>query len=296
MNRTMGAAALHLRRLFVSDLASVASERGAAKMKEGILLAAVGTSEPDARGAIAKIVDGVKRAFPGADVRLSLTSDAVRRVTLKEEGIAFDSPPVALAKMRDEGISRATVQPLTVIAGEEYDRIASVVRSLRGAGGAHAFSSLNLGAPLIETREDSEKIAALLRKKYGGLDGDGGGVVFVGHGSRASAASAYARLQLLFDEAALPFVIGTIRGSPGIDEVKRRLASLKPTKVTLAPFMIVAGGHAKNDMAASDNPGSWLSVLSKEGYSVNAILKGLGDVDGIPELFASHIAEAARIA
>ena len=290
----MGAAALRLRRLFVSDLASVASERGAAKMKEGILLAAVGTSEPDARGAIAKIVDGVKRAFPGADVRLSLTSDAVRRAALKEEGIAFDSPPVALAKMRDDGISRATVQPLHVIAGEEYDRVASVVRSLRGAGGAHAFSSLHLGAPLLETREDSGKIAALLRKEYGGLAEGRGVVVFVGHGSRASAASAYARLQLLFDDEGLPFVIGTIRGRPGLDEVKRRLASLKPTKVTLAPFMLVAGGHAKNDMAAPDDPGSWLSVLSKGGYSVNAILKGLGDLDGIPELFASHIREAAR--
>ena len=263
-------------------------------MKEGVLLAAVGTSEPDARGAVARIVDGVKRAFPGADVRLSLTSDAVRRAVLKEGGIVADSPSVALAKMRDDGISSVTVQPLTVIAGEEYDRIASVVGALRGAGGTHAFSALHLGAPLLETREDSETIAALLRKEYGGAAGDGGVVVFVGHGSRASAASAYARLQLAFDDAALPFVIGTLLGRPGLDEVKRRLAFLNPSKATLAPFMIAAGGHAKNDLAAPDDPGSWLSVLSKEGYSVNAILKGLGDLDGIPELFASHIREAAR--
>jgi sirohydrochlorin cobaltochelatase len=262
--------------------------------QEGVLLAAVGTSDRDARGALARIVDGVKRAFPGADVRLAITSDAVRRAVLREEGIVVDPPSVALAKMRDDGISAMTVQPLTVIAGEEYDRIASVVGALRDAWGAHAFSSLHLGAPLLETREDSETIATLLRKEYGGHTGDGGVVVFVGHGSRASAASTYARLQLAFDDEGLPFVIGTLLGRPGLDAVKLRLVTMNPSKVTLAPFMIVAGGHAKNDMAAPDDPGSWLSVLSKEGYSVNAILKGLGDVDGIPELFASHIAEAAR--
>jgi sirohydrochlorin cobaltochelatase len=290
----MFAAALCLCLLFASAFAAVAAEKGRAKAKEGILLVAFGTSEPDARGAIAKIVDGVKKAFPEADVRLSFTSNIIRRKVLKEEGIAFDSPLIALAKMQDEGVSSVTVQSLHIIPGEEYNQLASVVRSLRGIEGKYAFSSLNLGAPLLETHEDYEKTVALLKKEYGELAGNGGAVVFMGHGTHHSANAAYAQMQLMFDDAALPFVIGTVEGYPDLDTVKRRLASMKPSKVTLVPFMVVAGDHAKNDMSAKDDPESWLSVLSKEGYSVNALLKGLGDAAGLTELFVGHIREAAR--
>ncbi len=287
-------AALCVCLLFASTCVAAAAEKAKAKAKEGILLVAFGTSEPDARGAIQRIVDGVKKAFPGADVRLSFTSNIIRRKVLKEEGLAFDSPLIALAKMQDDGVVSVTVQSLHIIPGEEYNQLAAVVRSLRSIEGKYAFASLNFGSPLLETYEDYEKAVALLKTKYGALAGNGAAVVFMGHGTHHSANSAYAQMQLLFDDAKLPFVIGTVEGYPSLDTVKRRLADLKPSKVTLVPFMIVAGDHAKNDMSAKDDPESWLSILSKEGYAVETLLKGLGDGDGLAELFVEHIREAAR--
>lgn len=61
-------------------------------------------------------------------------------------------------------------------------------------------------------------------------------------------------------------------------------------KILLMPFMVVAGDHAKNDMAGKEN--SWKSILLSEGYEVRVSLKGLGQFEGIRNIFVEHIEEA----
>ena len=56
------------------------------------------------------------------------------------------------------------------------------------------------------------------------------------------------------------------------------------------PFMMVAGDHAKNDMAGEED--SWKSEMENAGYEVRVILKGLGEVKGIRRIFEEHIREA----
>ena len=63
-------------------------------------------------------------------------------------------------------------------------------------------------------------------------------------------------------------------------------------KAVLMPFMLVAGDHAKNDMAGEED--SWKSRLEEEGYEVRVILKGLGELEGIRKIFLEHIEEAAE--
>ncbi|MGC4019885.1 MAG: sirohydrochlorin cobaltochelatase, partial [Muricomes sp.] len=58
-------------------------------------------------------------------------------------------------------------------------------------------------------------------------------------------------------------------------------------KVILMPFLIVAGDHAKNDMIGNED--SWKSQLEDAGYEVNAVLRGLGEMKGIRNLFIEHI-------
>ena len=55
------------------------------------------------------------------------------------------------------------------------------------------------------------------------------------------------------------------------------------------PFMIVAGDHAQNDMAGEED--SWMSELTEEGYEVRAQIRGLGEMEGIQNLFLEHIEE-----
>ena len=56
--------------------------------------------------------------------------------------------------------------------------------------------------------------------------------------------------------------------------------------------MIVAGDHATNDICGEEE-GSWATEFKKEGYSVECLKKGLGEYEGIRELFAEHVQQAA---
>ena len=59
--------------------------------------------------------------------------------------------------------------------------------------------------------------------------------------------------------------------------------------------MIVAGDHAVNDMAGPEVD-SWKSILTSEGYTVEAKLEGLGLNNDFAALFVDHIADAAQSA
>ena len=57
--------------------------------------------------------------------------------------------------------------------------------------------------------------------------------------------------------------------------------------------MIVAGDHAKNDMAGDDKD-SWYSRFKAEGYEVEPILKGLGEYPEIRRIFVEHLRSVIR--
>ncbi len=51
--------------------------------------------------------------------------------------------------------------------------------------------------------------------------------------------------------------------------------------------MLVAGDHAINDMASDEN--SWKTKLLAEDIDVEVILKGLGEVKGIQDIYMNHL-------
>ncbi|MBR6970567.1 MAG: sirohydrochlorin cobaltochelatase [Firmicutes bacterium] len=55
--------------------------------------------------------------------------------------------------------------------------------------------------------------------------------------------------------------------------------------------MIVCGDHANNDMAG-DEEDSWKSVFEKEGFEVECVMKGLGELKPIRDLIVEHLTES----
>ena len=55
--------------------------------------------------------------------------------------------------------------------------------------------------------------------------------------------------------------------------------------------MVVSGDHANNDMA-SDEEDSWKSRFEAAGYEVECVLKGLGEIEGIQDLYVTHTRDA----
>ncbi|WP_319371919.1 sirohydrochlorin cobaltochelatase [uncultured Ilyobacter sp.] len=51
--------------------------------------------------------------------------------------------------------------------------------------------------------------------------------------------------------------------------------------------MIVAGTHATEDIS-----GEWRETLEKEGFSVEVVMRGMGEMSEIHEIFAGHIKRA----
>ena len=84
-----------------------------------------------------------------------------------------------------------------------------------------------------------------------------------------------------------------MEGLPTLEQVITRL-KWNPAirRLRVMPFMVVAGDHAKNDMAG-DEEDSWKSRLEKAGYQVSCIMKGLGEFPMIQDLFADRALAAA---
>lgn len=55
----------------------------------------------------------------------------------------------------------------------------------------------------------------------------------------------------------------------------------------MQPLMVVAGDHANNDMAG-DEEGSWKDVFTKAGYEVECVIRGLGQLEAIQDIYVAH--------
>ncbi|MCF7936702.1 MAG: sirohydrochlorin cobaltochelatase [Synergistales bacterium] len=278
---------------FVGGAATVHAHHQGKQQKKGILIVAYGTSVPQAQVAIDNLVEAARSAYPDVEVRLAYSSGIIRNKIAQKQGLHIDSPMTALAKMKGEQFTNVAVQPTHITAGAEFHDLAAGVEAFGNTPGVPGFSRLALGAPLLLHNDDYSEMAGILKRAYGEYTDDGGAVVLMGHGTHHGGNGAYRQLQLVLESHTRRFVVGTVKGFPGMAEVKERLHHIGAELVTLVPFMVVAGDHAMNDMACRENPQSWLNTLNAAGYRTTAIVKGLGELEEVPHLMLKHLHEAA---
>ena len=117
----------------------------------------------------------------------------------------------------------------------------------------------------------------------------------MGHGTSHYANSAYGALNDMLQTRGYGYIyVGTVEAYPNLSDLIRRIQHKGYRKVYLTPFMMVAGEHAKNDMAGEEAT-SWENILKEEGYEVEVILKGLGEYDFITQLIFQHIENAKEL-
>ena len=99
-------------------------------------------------------------------------------------------------------------------------------------------------------------------------------------------------MQGVFEDKELAdYYVGTVEAEPSLDDVIAAIDGKDYTRVVLEPLMVVAGDHANNDMAG-DEDDSWKSILTGEGYEVECILEGLGQKEGIQQIYVAHVQDA----
>lgn len=264
--------------------------------RQVILITAFGTSVPSARKAIDNLVAAAAKAYPDAEVRLAFTSNIIRRKLAREGKKNVPPTPVmALAALNDERYQKVCVMPTHIIPGAEYDEIAGVVDAWHALKGKYAIKDLRLGKTFLSSVENCDEMAEILVKRFAKTPADTA-VVLMGHGTPHHIANAmYSQLQVSLNKAAENrFFIGTVENTPLIEDVAAALKKSGYKKVLLSPLMIVAGDHALNDMAGKDDPESWYSILTREGFAVSTRVEGLGEDAGIAAAFVAHLGEALQ--
>lgn len=277
--------------LVLSFLSISAFGKEPAPAREGILLVAFGTSVPEAKPAFENMEKVYRAEFPDTPIVWAYTSQIIRK-KLAKQGIHVGSIGDGLAKLTKAGVKIARVQSLHMMAGEEFAGLArSVLVNIQKHPGR--FEAVYLGRPLLESSKDADEAASAILDYLAKKREPGEALVFMGHGQEQG------RADLVFEGTRARFhqkdplvFMATVEGSRDFEDLKKDLAAAKVDRAILAPLMIVAGDHARNDLAGSDGD-SWSSLLKKEGIAARPGLTGLGEISGICKIFARHTRESA---
>lgn len=254
------------------------------EMKKAILAVSFGTSHDDTRRVtIDAIEQEMQAAFPDYPLYRAWTSKMIIRKLKERDQLHINTVKEAMEEMRMDGITDVLIQPTHVINGIENDLMKEDALSYR-----EYFHSISLGDPLLTSEQDSLRVIESVTQEFSDLKKDEA-LVFMGHGTTHFSNSVYAALDYTFKDRGFPNIfLGTVEAYPSMETLLKMVHAYGPSKVILAPFMIVAGDHAKNDMAG-DDPDSWYSQFKAAGYEVEPVIKGLGEYPGIRRLFVEHL-------
>jgi sirohydrochlorin cobaltochelatase len=277
--------------------------------KEGILLVTFGSSFPEPQKTFEKIDQAAKKRFSGETIKWGFTSDIIINKLRKGNGegslkgkiIDNDTPQEALEIMVKDGYSKFEVQSLHVIPGEEFDELEEAIKAFKEK---YEGVKVKVGRPLLDSDADIKAVAKIIAAKFAAEIKDGP-VLFMGHGTPHKADAQYLKLQNELQKINTKFFVGTVEGigfdanKTSIDGILAELDQLSPkaTKVTITPLMSIAGDHANNDMngntgEAKPEDQSWKERLEAKGYTVNTVMKGLGDYDEINNIWMNHLEDA----
>jgi sirohydrochlorin cobaltochelatase len=259
-------------------------------VKKAILVVSFGTTHEDTRRAtIDKIEERVKESFSDYEVRRAFTAHIVIKVLKNRDGIIVDTPEEAMDKLIKEGYEDIILQPLHMIPGLEYDYVTEIVKHYEKE---NPKVSIKLGRPVLYYKgfeEDHPDDYTIMIEAIKHIITDEKTVLLMGHGTMHPSNACYVCLRDVlkshnFDNT----YIACVEGYPTIEEIIKVLKKDNRTNLKLVPLMLVAGDHAKNDMAGEDED-SWKNILLKEGFEVETYLKGLGEIKEFQDIYIQHI-------
>ena len=256
--------------------------------KKAILVVSFGTSVNETREkTIDRIEADIRNANPDAAIYRAWTSKMIIRKLKNRDGVTIHTVKEAMEAMIRDGIKELIVQPTHIINGIENDLMKEDVLAY-----ADHFDSIRFGTPLLTSTDDIEEAIHAFMEDWKDLP-ENEVLVLMGHGTTHYANTAYAALDYTFKDLGYSNVRDRYRGGLPVRSVHspRPRQHSSPEKVHLAPFMIVAGDHATNDMAGEEED-SWKNQFEAAGYTVECHLKGLGEYAGIRKIFLKHIEES----
>lgn len=250
-------------------------------MKKALMVISFGTSYPETREkTIAVIENDLMREYPDREFFRAFTSNFIRKKIAKRDNEIILSPEEMFEKLKELGYEDILCQTTHIIHGSEYCLTLDMAIE-----NAKNFKKVAIGTPLLSVSADYIQMIDFVKDLTKNFKEDEA-LLFMGHGSEHFSNSAYPAFNYYLQKNGLDNVfLATVEGFPELSDVREDLKKFK--KIYLMPFMVVAGDHAINDLAG-DEEDSWKSVLKKDGFEVETILKGLGEFEAVREIFVQH--------
>lgn len=254
-----------------------------------LMVVSFGTSYNDSRRlTVGAIENAIEKAFPDYSVRRGFTSQIIIDHVKSRDKVSIDNVGEALDRAVDNGVKTLVIQPTHLMNGLEYTDLVNEVAEY-----SDAFEKIAVGEPLLTTDDDFKAVIKAITEATAEYDDGETAICFMGHGTEAESNQVYSKMQDMLAEAGYKnYYVGTVEAAPSVDDVLALVQKGSYKKVVLEPLMIVAGDHANNDMAG-DEDGSWKSAFENAGYEVTCLVRGLGEMEGIQQLFVEHAQAAA---
>ena len=269
-----------------------------------LLVVSFGTSFNDSRVADIKgIEDALQAAYPDWSVRRAFTAQIIINHIQARDGEKIDNMTQALDRAVANGVKNLVVQPTHLMHGAEYDEMCEAIEAYKDQ-----FESVSIAEPMLgEVGSDATVInadkeavakaitaAAVSEAGFESLEAAkdaGTAFVFMGHGTAHVAKVTYSQMQTQMQNLGYENVfIGTVEGEPEETSAEAVVEAVKAagyTNVVLRPLMVVAGDHANNDMAGSDDD-SWKTMFEAAGFTVDCQIHGLGEIADVQALYVAH--------
>ena len=269
-----------------------------------LLVVSFGTSYNDSRvNDIKSIEDALQEAYPDWSVRRAFTAQIIINHIQARDGEKIDNMTQALERAVANGVKNLVVQPTHLMHGAEYDEMCAAIDEYRDQ-----FESVSIAEPLLgEVGSDATVInadkeavakavtaAAVEASGFDSLEAAkeaGAAFVLLGHGTAHVARVSYSQMSTQMQQLGYENVfIGTVEGEPeetACESVIEKVRAAGYTTVILRPLMVVAGDHANNDMAGSDDD-SWKPMFEDAGFTVDCQIAGLGGIADIQALYIAH--------
>lgn len=268
------------------DATAVFSAGDQAAVRDAVLVASFGTSYRESRYVtIGAVESAVREAFPDCDVYRAFTSPKIRRGLRERDGIAVDGLADALERIARTGARRVFVLPTHLMDGREFTALSNTVEEFR-----LRFDMLRVAAPLLAAEEDFARVADALEGAFSPFDDGRTALCLVGHGTRVEANGVYTAFERFARRTGRgQWFVGTVGFSPTFADVSDAVAAAGFKRAVLRPLMLVAGDHARNDMAGRDDPESLVSMLAAAGVESICVLEGLGQLPEVADLYVDHL-------
>lgn len=244
--------------------------------KGAILIVHFGTTHDDTRALTLDAINTkIQNSHPELEVREAYTSRIVIK-RLYDRGIQKLNPRQALAQLKTDGFTHILVQATTIVNGVEMLSLQREVEAVK-----EDFKEVRLATSLLFHESDYGEFTKVLTQETP----SDAVHLWVGHGTYDVSTAQYAMLDhYLHSSGYKNVVVGCVEGYPYYEQAIQRIKATGLKKVILQPLMIVAGDHAKADIAED-----WKEQLEADGYEVEVRLIGLGQLPDIQQLLLEKI-------